>query len=445
MKKFSLFILIVLFMGAIAAYFFLNRTAPNVFLVKIKGGFLGYNLTKTDDQILSGFDSDSILAIPATEGDLITLLREDNESAFVFPVTRNDREVLNMKCDSFGLFLDNRLISITIKKENGSFEWLRNQLNGEEIHLLRSVIINDSIPRDCLSGLRKIVESVSEVKLVLSSNPGYLPEILQMANHVVLIAEDFEMDSTTIKAFRESKNIEVAAVAVTDFDFTLYPGLKQLIIADLDSASENLLANLPAHVTSLNIVHSEISNLKFLEKTPQLQELNLIKSGVKDISAVKSLKNLRILSLIGDSVPDLAPVNTLNSLQWFAPPVNLQSADLENLAVSLPKLESMVLFKCDQLQSLSSLKKLENFGYLTLIETHVAADSLFSFGNLKYLAYHTGEDTDSLDMIRLHKELPDTFVVPAEPFCLGSGWLILYSALVILSSAGVVAYRKITK
>jgi Leucine-rich repeat (LRR) protein len=264
-----------------------------------------------------------------------------------------------------------------------------------------------------------------------------LSEHIKFVRPVWVFAPDIDLDANALKELYQLDKLELLATGYENLDMTKLAGLsklKTLYISNMDSSSLDQLRELPKGILSLHIIDSDLKDLDFLKGKSRIQELTV--SGCEalaDISAIKSLDNLQVLSLIDcDSIADLTPLHGLKELTWLSPPCNINDKELELIVQNSPGIESVDLCQCKNLNGLNAVKDLRKLSYLTLVETAIPTDSLVKFQDLKYLAYNTGQPGDSLNILRLQSQMPHTIVVAAEPFCMGTGWLLVFFVLMVM-------------
>ncbi len=206
MKKFILVSVIVLLVGVIATYLFLGESESTVRLIKIKGTTGCYNFTKNYCSFSSGISADSISATPATEGDLISF----DSDEFLYQVRKEDGDFLYFRSDSIKVFLNDKLISVVIEKGNGSYDWLRT-CTKEEVKNIRSIFIADSIPDDCMPGIKRFSEYKSKLGLYVDKRQKNLPEIIKLLDPIWMFPGDNCTESGSLNAVYKSKNLEMLA------------------------------------------------------------------------------------------------------------------------------------------------------------------------------------------------------------------------------------------
>lgn len=450
MKKAGLIASIILLTGVIAFYLLSRKSSDNVQLVKFKG--VGYitNLTKGHFDWVSSIDyaddyADKVNAVPAQKNDFLYCLSEENSQVALFIQNRKQTDkIANLRFDSLGVYVDGQLATLNINQnEEEVSNWLRTS-GKEEIRNLQSVYISDSLSENTIEELKKIGKSTSDIGLIMDFDGSYLYELQEALNPSWLWLSSVEIMPDGASDWNITDNLESLTLTDTkmgQIKFEDFKKLKMLHIDDLDSTMLPQLGQLPKSLSSLQISNSGIRDLDFLGNSLQLKEVVINHCPLlKDISSLEKFSHLTTLSLADcDSIADLKPLSGLKELTWFAPPKNISEQQLASVFNSSPNIESLVLVDCQQIKSLHRLKDFQKLSFLTLISTSLAPDSLARFKNLKYLAYGNNASSDSLSIASLQRELPNTLVTAAEPFCMGTGWLILFFGLIL--AAAVVAVK----
>jgi hypothetical protein len=307
-------------------------------------------------------------------------------------------------------------------------------------------VIADSLTENCLPGIKRIAESGTHPGMLISKDQKITPELIRLIKPVWIYTGDDGSDSIAINAIYETKNLELLALEKVKINFVRLSGLpklKSLILSGPDSVTISQLDRLPDRISSLQIIDSKLKDLYFLKPSSKLKEFNLISSDLQNIESLRNCEGLEVLSLIDcDSVPDLNPLSALHHLKWLAPPWNINDQDLETIVRNSPEIETLVLYDCKYLKSLAPLKRLPKLSNLSLLGTTIEPDSLVQFQKLKYLCFHSDQDTDSLNVIKLQSKMPGTLVVPAEPFCMGSGWILVFFLLLIAGCSAYIGLKK---
>lgn len=118
--------------------------------------------------------------------------------------------------------------------------------------------------------------------------------------------------------------------------------LEELIVPDIESF--DLICAIKS-LKKISLRNNEITEIKGLEKFPNLEELDLFANGISEIKGLEMLKNLRILDLCSTRVTEIKGLENLGNL--------------ENLSLghtSIPKIKG--------LENLVNLKELDLTNYL---------------------------------------------------------------------------------
>lgn len=448
MKKAGLIVSIILLTGVITFTLLTHRTSSNVQLVKFKGIENVANLSKGHLDWMSTTESTKeINAIPAQENDLIYGLSSGNdEGFFVIQIKKQTDKVLNVRMDTLGAYIDERLATLVLDdNESAVSKWL-SRCTKDDIRHLQSVFISDSLTENNFQELRKIGKYNSGIGLIIETPSNYAYELQDELKPSWLWLSDLNMSSKGVEYLNKLDHLEYLILTDVRLEKVTFDGLKKLkmlYIDNPDSITFTQLNELPKGLTTLQISNSDIMDLGFLNGNTRLKELTFNHCPLlRDISSLEKFPHVNALSLAKcDSILDLKPINGLKELKWFAPPKNITGQQLNSIIKTSPNIQSLVLMDCQNIKSLNLLKDAHKLSYLALISTPIAPDSLIQFKDLHYLTYEADNSNDSLSIARLQKAMPNTLITAAEPFCMGTGWLIVFFALLILLTLLAVKVR----
>lgn len=443
MKKAGLIVSIILLTGVITFTLLRHRPSGNVHLVKFKGVENVTNITKGYFDWLSSINyADQINAIPAQEQDILYCLPSQGEDAvLIIQHKKQSDQPLNVRFDSLGVYVDNHLGTLFWGSPAAS-HWLGTSTK-EDLRSLQSVFIADSLSGSDIRPLEKIATFNSDIGLIIDSESGHLEELLQVLKPSWMWLSDLTIRAEAATRLNQMDHLHSLILTEVKMDQVSLDGLKNLKSLHIDSPDSvtfSQLSQWSGNLTSLHISNAEIRDLDFLPEKTQLKEITFNNCPLlKDIRALGKLPQLKTVSLANcDSIPDLTPLMELKNLRWFAPSKNINEQQLASILHSSPNLQSLVLVDCQQIKSLHQIRDSHKLSFLTLISTPLPPDSLIRFKNLKYLAYGVDHSKDSLSLARLQKEMPNTLVTAAEPFCMGTGWLIVFFGMLIaLALVGV--------
>lgn len=439
MKKAGLIGIIILLIGVIVFFLLLPKSSDNIQLVRFKGAENVTNLTKGHfDWLSSVKQAGKVNAVPARLNDLIYCVSPDETEVALIIQNRQQRgEILNVRFDSLGAYLNDHLATLVVNQNDKAVSHWVSTSTKEDLQQLQSVLINDSLSENTFQELKKLGKSASGIGLMIDSDTSYFYKLQEALNPSWLWLSNMTVGPEVANLWNKSDhldNLTLSEVNMNQISLESLKNLKTLHIDDPDSISQSQLSHLPKGLLSLQISNSDLRDLNFLRGHSKLDEIIINHCALlSDISSLAGLVHLKTLSLANcDSISDLNPIMELKELTWFAPPQNITEQQLAAILNNSPNMESLVLEGCYNIKNLDVLKNSRRLSCFTLISTPVAADSLARFKNLKYLAYGKGDSKDSLSIAQLQKEMPNTLVTAAEPFCLSSGWLIVFFALLIL-------------
>lgn len=431
--------IILLLSGVIAYFLLLPKSSDNVQLVKFKGMESVTNLTKGHFDWLSSIkDADKVNAIPAQQNDLIYgMASENTEAAFILQLRQGNDKILNIRFDSLGAYVNDKLVTLVVNQnEKAVSRWL-NASTKEDFRQLQSVMILDSLSENTFQQLKEIGKSTSGIGLMIDSDTSYLYKLQKALNPSWLWLGNVTVNPEMARLWNKLDNLKYLTLIEVKMDqvkFDELKNLKTLHIDSPDSLTLSHLSHLPKGLSNLQISNSDMRDLNSLDGSAPLDEIIVNHCDwLRDIRSLEKFSHLKTLSLADcDPIADLSPLLKLKNLTWFAPPKNISEQQLAAILNNSPAIESLVLVDCDHLKSLDMLKDSRKLSCLVLNATPMAADSLVRFKNLKYLAYGEGNSNDSLAIVRLQKEMPNTLVTASEPFCLSTGWLIVFFVLLML-------------
>lgn len=438
MKKAGLIVSIILLTGVITFTLLRHRSSSNVQLVKFKGIENITNISKGHLEWMSiNHYGNRMNAIPAQQNDFIYgLSSQDDEGFFVIQNKEQTDKVLNVRFDSLGAYLDEHLVTLFFhENERAVTQWL-SQSTQEDFRHLQSVYISDGLTENNFQKLKEMGKYTSGIGLIMDTESQYTEALLQALKPSWLWFGSVKISAEGQESMKKIKDLESLILIDANIRGLTFGGFKKLNmlhIVDPDTIIPLQFTDLPKTLTALQISEAAIRDVNFLKDNTQLMELAFNNcSLLRDISALENFPRLQALSFAScDSIPDLTPLNSLKNLKWFAPPRNISEQQLASIINASPNLQTLVLVDCQQVKSLHLIENAHKLSYLALISTPLIADSLVRFKNLKYLAYGAGHSNDSISIARLQKEMPNTLVTAAEPFCLSTAWLIVFFVMLM--------------
>jgi hypothetical protein len=376
-------------------------------------------------------------AILARDGDIFS----SKKGPFIY--RENDGESLVIE-DGEVVLLNGKTVSVLLEDGGKGWEWLRKASAGD-LASLRLLVFGAKRETLDFSVLEKVAQIRPDLGLLWESGPPdetdrvvrlltvFEPRILQIKLGVLSARFD-ELEP------RLTKLEMLWTVGEGSLDFL--PRLPRLRALWLEKWLRAGSAEIPSGVRNLRSVAIrggvKIEDLSFLRNVRGLQELRLFLdvNGLKDVTALAGFPELRKLEFVSPdskNVQDISNLGRLPKLAWLKFPYNTSQETFAKVIASHPDLE-IVVVRSEHIRDLSPLQSLRHPRAAILSLKGVDLAPLYQLKSLEYLGLHkdyfkgdAAKKTEALE-----KALPSTFVAQAEPFCLGSGWILLLLPVMFL-------------
>ena len=187
---------------------------------------------------------------------------------------------------------------------------------------------------------------------------------------------------------------------------------------------------------SLLLSYSEILDASALAAVPEgIEELSLV--GCKKIASLNGLErfsNLRTLILnMSPGIEDLSVLSGMKKLAWVGLPPGIIQEQFSVFVAEHPGMKIVELIKCEGITDLSPLQRLTGLTGLIVGQYSGEFAAVDQLKSLEFLGLPIDTfDNDPESLARIRTALPRALVVPAFPFCLGSGWILLVMPLAAL-------------
>jgi len=401
-------------------------------LVKVAGVTSDKKLLAYPPSITFGVRPGRPAGILARDGDLFC---EKDGGCFFYRESDGGSLVLEERDDL--VTLNGKVVSLTLSKEGPGWEWLRKATPASLADLRFLSVEGDTEAFD-FALLEKVARRRRDIGLFVDVKE---PDIA--ARVISLFEPQFLQVSLQVLSGRFSvleprlANLETL---YADGEGSLkflprLPRLRALWLNDwLHAGSGDIPAGTP-NLRSIAISGGEVDDLAFLRNTKGLRELVLWGiEGLKDISALAAFPDLKKLSFTETRVSDLSVLERLPNLAWLQFPRDTSQEAFARVMATHPDLEIIVLGS-RHVHDLLPLQSLRNPRAVILaVGDDIDLTPLHHLKTLEYLGLRKeafeGEAAKQTEA--LAKALPDTFVGRAQPFCLGSGWILLLLPLIAL-------------
>ena len=374
------------------------------------------------------------------DGDIVAG-GSDSGQRYWFVYKQSDGASLEMSEEDGRLILSGKTISIASADIEDCWEWL-DQASSNDLRSLRFLMLPEDLDESRLPTLRKLAAvnpdlslGIGSISSSMSAAALFKPRLLILMSGAT--AADFGGFLAGQKQI-ETLYIDAAHAENLDFLATL-PNLRRLIIQGWDPATSGPLPKGMRALKSLLLSDSEILDASALAAVPEgIQELSLVMcSEITSLGGLERFSNLRTLILnLSPGIEDLSVLRGMKKLAWVGLPPGITQEQFSVFLAEHPGMKIVELIKCDGITDLSPLQRLTGLTGLIVGQDSGEFDTVDQVDRLKTLEFlglpiHTfGNDPERLARIRT--ALPHALVVPANPFCLGSGWILLVMPLAAL-------------
>ena len=407
--------------------------------------------------------------LPLRDGDYLSVSRKTDsqdkaEASFLY--RQSDGPSLAFGFAPQRLILNGRTVTLDLSKEQEGWDWFAHA-SASELATLRLVFLPEELgtniaimaARSLL--LRRLAQANPGVGLMCGSgtNPVLRAALAGFRPRTLMVAAPFLTD--LLDAFGRPSQLDTLRVMdgkdLTNFTFLAnLPVLKNL---SLDVWDPSKTGPLPDTCTGLRSLAADIQTndkLRLVNLAPRkslagIQSLTLsTRDGIK-LDGLAELQNLREVAICCTTNVDLRPLQRLPCLASLGIFLDTNSvpADLVAELKQIPGIRYLEIYAGEKdtnstvnLAPVASLPDLES---LTVIGTcDPASLPLQKLGKLRFLAMSSKQWQTkgfAVQITQFRQAHPDCRVVTCEPFCLGSGWLLLL-ALPAAVSYGVRVRRR---
>lgn len=386
-----------------------------------------------------------IAALPLFEDELILISYEDPQ--FYYKYQLKDGVDLNFNLEEYKLFLNNNLIAVEISDNGEVMDWLES-VKASDVKDLRSIIITDSLTDEYIEPLNRLARLKPNLGISLESSFPSLEYILNTYNPVWLSCP-FESGSGRIsiqELIENEKNLELLLTDgefLDSVDLSGLSQLNQLIIMEFENEMGENQIDLPQNLENLVLSGSAINNLDIISDLKKLKNLSVTMSELLEIkSEINNLKNLRRLSFSGiEEIPDFDLIGEIPGLRRFAFPIDISQENFNWFLSINDQLEIIEMTACESITDIEPLTKLPELRCLSVTDSDIPFEAYSNLKDLKYLSLSYDIDDDKVEIDGLQSKLADTLIVPSSGLCLGSGWLLAFLPI-LLMTWGYLFFRK---
>ena len=381
--------------------------------------------------------------IPASDGDLLYMVNE-NETSLYYRFRGEDGNQLVVSQDtakSSLSLINGKLAQVDLSEDSGLDE-LENGLMNVQPGESFTIFISDSVTGEMIGKLKDLRPKLKGTGIFLDSDlpPEQFRELMSVCSPEWLASESVSFDSIRYESrlFDHLEYLWITGSSVENILMQPYcRNLETLVIAEWDPGKDGILSLSDYRKChTLVLTECDISDLSAVEFPSRLQRLHLVACDtLTDISRIKEIPGLKSLGLSGsDDVTSPDAIGELTGLKRIAFPANTSQEEFASILDRLPSLEEVDLINCRNVVDLSPLKDKENLEILALHTVDMWPQNLESLTQLEMVILTADIFEDNPERIaELHRQLPNTLIVPGSGLCMGSGWLLLLVPLVIIS------------
>ncbi len=395
-----------------------------------------FNLSRTHILFGSYADTSGKSVIMAANGDLLFLMFED-ESLFM-RYDMNYGNSIDVAIDTVctkRFYDQDDLVALYLTKDSLLMEWL-DSVDEQTFSQLRTLQVALPIPERYRPLLQKIAKQGAGGGLVLECDNGINEsdiKTLQALSPKWIYLTDCQLnieDPSVVSLFHE---VELLGVEGEDIQWTLdhdlLPNLVSLILKSWNPL-ETGHYSLPnaEFLQSLTLVEPHITDLSFLEQTPELLNLYVVCCDtLSDIGYLREISSLKTLGFpFCSRIKDIQTMNHFHSMMWVSYPTLTKPEDLSQISSSFPDLQVLELIGCEKIRDLSDVATMDALQCLIIDLPDIDLTPLSTMSNLRLLVIEEDKFEESTDEISgITEALPGLQVLPGGGLCMGSGWILL--------------------
>ncbi|HEY5611146.1 MAG TPA: hypothetical protein VIL97_08055 [Thermoanaerobaculia bacterium] len=373
------------------------------------------------------------------DGDYVHVSRSTRE--LLIPYAASDGMELKIAATEWGEQFDDRTVAVSLNQPE-AVAWLA-AADEEELASLRSVEFPNDLDEVPESALRRLAVANPNLAVSVSSWSALLGILSLFEPSAVFVNgdEDPAARAAAFEILAKQNRIHTLVISANvEGSLDSLPALGRLTHLVIGEWDVENAGPLPPGITGLKsltvMFDDDIEDLSSLRNAPAgLQELSVMGGSFLDLSELARLQELSVLRfmLTGKRAVDISSLEVLGKLRWLGLPPGIAQDQFANVLKTHPALEILELVGAEHIVDLAPLAAMKHLTTVALDKTHRNLASLHGIRSLRAI----GVPQETLDELpeeikTLRESVPDALIVVAEPFCLGSGWILLLALLVAL-------------
>jgi len=376
---------------------------------------------------------------PEKEGPLALLVREGDilfvnfSEEYFFPYLTSDGTSLSVSHDDYGLFLGGKRIMAQLPAGEAALAWLSRAGPGDYDFLRVCVFKDPDEERDISAQavLKRLSEINPEMGWVVNK-VDTLRDVLDLFDPWwLMITDDIPLDEEVLTLISNEPALAYLYFSAKELkslkSLTCPKKLRAMSMRNWDPKETGPLHGEWKSLQSLTLWGSSMTDLSGIPRLETLHELHFISSrDLSDIKALSGFSSLEAVNLTDcKKVTDLSVLKGLKGLKWLCLPPNTSQKQFDGIIRDHPDLRVLELIGCENIRDLSPLRSLGRLESLVLLDGVTDYAPVGELKGLRFLALSGKAFEEAAGAKDLHKALPQCLIVQAEPFCLGSGWILL--------------------
>ncbi len=381
---------------------------------------------------VAGPDGKGSTALLLRDRDPFSLELSEGKGAWL-PYHWSDGSRLSVAGDGFSSLLNGKRVVLDLSADKPGLDWI-SRANPREIAHLRACILTG--PVGGAGSLQwKALEKISQIKpdmaWVVTSKEAlhrvletFDPPWLMIDLSTPLASKDMAL----ISKKRKLEYLIFGAKEMGEGVSLRFPkSLHTLVLSKWDPGKTGPLPEDLKFLKALTIRESAISYLAGIPCLENLEELHLVSCPkLTDLSVLSGKQSLKALTLTNcKGVSDLSAIKDLKNLQWLGLPPGTSQVQFEELISKHSGLRVLEIIECGKIRDMKPVGALKQLESLVVLGGRVDAGHLRDLKSVRFLALSKKSFKNRQNIEAIKKAHAGMVIVHAEPFCLGSGWILL--------------------
>jgi hypothetical protein len=413
----------------------------------VKGPRALLKVSPATNSALYGADSGKWVSVPMRPNEILYSIGDNN--GFFF---RNDHQLPDSLAftvrDSALVLLNGKPQALIVPVKGDRLPFFRS-MQTADMQQLRSIRFAGDIPEPYLPWLDSLSRVNPHVDLEFQTDSISISAAMLtwMADHFSPRFMILELPVASMDILERFTKLE-SLYLMLDQDSSrgkpvILPkmeSLRQLTLTrDNDSTSDwsSLFTRNP-QLESLSLSDPAADILRAAAQLPSVRELYLLgNDSIRFLPHAASWKNCRVLSIENPLSIEQATEQVLSfdHLEALGLPASLSQDHFNIIMMANRHLHSLSIYAEDTMitKDYAVLRQMKDLRVLQITGKYGSVEALKPLKRLEFLSLPDKFFEDSAALDALQKDLPDTRITPNGGFCMGSGWILVFWPLTLLS------------